>query len=167
MAAGTESMPSESVTEGVLGSVQPGRGQLADIEFGWPLLQELAELDAGLTMAVREGDVIAVQAIEPTGEMIERAGSLCRAKGWVLLRTGPPAPASPPVVDEETIRMLAEAGGGCLALGAGRVRLAAGRQVIEAADRAGIAVVGMKAGGDSPVRTGDDLAELSLGDGGG
>ncbi len=164
LAAGTESMSSEPAAAGVLGSVQPGRGQAADIEFGWPLLAELAELDVGQTMAVRERDVIAVQAIEPTAELIERAGELCRARGWVLLRTARADSSHPAVVDEETIRLLAAAGGGCLAIAAGRVRLVGGRGVIEAADRAGIAVVGMTDGADPRVTSGGDLAELSVED---
>ena len=38
-------------------------------------------------MAVREGDVIAVEAIEGTEALIERAGNLCKRKGWTLLKT--------------------------------------------------------------------------------
>ena len=36
-----------------------------------------AKLHIGQCMAVREGDVLAVEAIEGTAALIERAGSLC------------------------------------------------------------------------------------------
>jgi type IV secretory pathway protease TraF len=43
-----------------------------DVDFGWPLLRQLVELDVGQSMAVRDRDVIAVEAIEGTDAMIER-----------------------------------------------------------------------------------------------
>ena len=47
-----------------MGSVQPSREHLADIAFGWPLLQQVVELGIGSAMVVRERDVIAVEATE-------------------------------------------------------------------------------------------------------
>ena len=61
--------------------------QTSDIEFGWPLLEQSASLHIGQCIAVREGDVLAVEAIEGTKALIERAGSLCKKSGWTLLKT--------------------------------------------------------------------------------
>jgi DUF1009 family protein len=132
--------------EGVMGSVQPSREHRADIAFGWPLLQQVVELGIGSAMVVRERDVIAVEATESTASLIERAGSLCRTKGWVLLKTsGPTRDPDPehPVIDVETVQAMARAGGGCLALGAGRVRLDDEAGVLEAAAKAKVSVVGV------------------------
>ena len=68
-------------SEGVMGSVRPGRRQQADIDFGWPLLEQVVELAAGGAIAVRERDVIAVEAAEGTAAMIQRAGKLCLYSG--------------------------------------------------------------------------------------
>ena len=136
-------MPAPAVDEVVLGSVQPSREQLNDIHLGWSLLQHVVELDVGCSMAIREGDILAVEAVEGTAALIERAGALCRTKGWVLLKTGIPD-RDPPVVDPETIRRLAAAGGRCLAIGADRVRLEDRDALIEAADRARLAIVAVK-----------------------
>ncbi len=78
--------------------------------------------------------------------MIARAGKLCRRRGWVLLKTAPADQAGleDAAVTVETIEQLAGAGGGCLALGAGRVLMLDKPAVIEAADRAKIAVVGVQ-----------------------
>jgi DUF1009 family protein len=141
-----DSNTSAPAAEGVLGSVQPSREQQGDIEFGWPLLEQIVELRIGSAMAVRERDVIAVQATEDTASLIERAGALCRTKGWVLLRTsaaGRETGADVPAIGVEMIRLLAGAGGGCLAVGAGRVGLVDEAMCLEAADRARIAVVGV------------------------
>ncbi len=133
-------------SEGVMGSVPPTQQQRGDIEFGWPLLERIVELGVGQSIAVRERDVIAVEAVEGTGALIERAGQLCRAKGWTLLKTASAdhdMRADVPTIGVETIEQLAKAGAGCVALGAGRVSLIDKPKVLEAADRAKIAVVGV------------------------
>jgi DUF1009 family protein len=131
------------VLEGIAGTLPPSRDQRGDIEFGWPLLQEVVQLKIGSAMAVRERDVIAVEATEGTLGLIERAGELCRMKGWVLLKTACPAGdnAEAPTIDVDLIDALAAAGGRCLAVAAGRVRLSDEVEVLEAAGRARIAVV--------------------------
>jgi DUF1009 family protein len=138
-----------AIQEGVLGTVQPSRGQSCDVEFGWPLLSEIVDLDIGGAIAVRERDVIAVEATEGTASLIERAGALCRARGWTLLKTalaGEGREPGAPTITPETIRALAAAGGRCLAVGAGHVVFTEEARVIEAADRAGIAVIGVGTG---------------------
>ena len=134
--------------DGLMGTVPPSREQRADIAFGWPLLQQVVEMGIGSAMVVRERDVIAVETIEGTAALIERAGSLCRTKGWVLLKTSG-ATRDPdrehPAIDAETVQAIARAGGGCLALGAGRVMLDDGARVLEAAAKAKVAVVGVTA----------------------
>lgn len=140
-------IPEHLASEGVMGSVRPGRRQQADIDFGWPLLEQVVELDAGRAMAVREHDVIAVEAAEGTAALIERAAGLCRAKGWTLLKTaradGDPT-SDLPTIDVDTIEQLAKAGGRCVALGAGRVLLIDKPNVLAAADRVKVAIVGIQ-----------------------
>lgn len=142
----TAFIPNHLATPGVMGAVQPTAQQQADIAFGWPLLSQMVELDIGQSLAVRDRDVIAVEAVEGTDAMIDRAGTLCRAKGWTLLKTakqGHDMRADVPVIGVETIQRLASTGGRCIALGTGRVILIDKPAVLVAADRAGIAVVGM------------------------
>ena len=79
--------------------------------------------------------------------MIERAGALCRKKGWVLLKTSRPdhdMRADVPTIGVETVQNLAALGGRCIAVGAGRVILIDKPRVIEAADRLKVAVVGVR-----------------------
>ena len=138
--------------KGVLGSVLPSHEHTGDITFGWRMLQQLVELEIGYGMVVRECDVIAVQATEDILSVIRRSGKLCRRKGWTLLKSatardqpGPlgERPGSLPVIDAEIVEALAAAGGGCLAVNAERVLFADKPRVIEAANRAKIAVVGV------------------------
>jgi DUF1009 family protein len=142
----TTYIPEHLAEPGPMTRTEPSAAQQADIEFGWPLLQRISELHVGQAIAVRDRDVIAVEAVEGTDRMIERAGRLCRARGWTLLKTAAPdhdMRADVPAVGVETIRRLHEAGGRCLGLGAARVILLDKPAVLEAADRAGVAIVGV------------------------
>jgi len=142
----TSFIPEQLATAGTMGRVEPSARQQADIEFGWPLVSRAAELDIGQSMAVREGDVIAVEAVEGTDLMIERAGALCPARGWTMLKTAASdhdRRADVPSIGVPTIEALSRAGGGCIALGTNRVILIDKEAVLEAADKAGIAVVGV------------------------
>ncbi|MBU3682758.1 MAG: LpxI family protein [Phycisphaerales bacterium] len=144
----TRYIPDHMATEGTMGSVAPDARAQADIAFGWPLLEKVGGLDIGQAISVRERDVIAVEAVEGTDSMIRRTGELCRARGWTLLKSARPGHdmrADVPTIGVQTIEGLAKAGAGCVALGVGRVILVDRPAVLAAADRAGIAVVGVKA----------------------
>jgi hypothetical protein len=139
-------IPDHLGTPGTMGAIEPGDDQRADIDFGWPLLIRAVELGIGQSIAVRERDVIAVEAIEGTDRMIDRAGELCRKKGWTLLKTasaGHDMRADVPTIGVETIERIAARGGRCIAVGAGRVILIDKPRVIDAANRAKIALVGI------------------------
>lgn len=140
-------IPDQMASPGVMGRVQPTAEQWADIAFGWPLMAQAVELDIGQAIAVRDRDVIAVEAVEGTDAMLDRAGELCKARGWTLLKTAKrehDMRADVPVIGVETIRRMVNNGGRCIALGAGRVIVIDKPAVLAAADAAGVAIVGME-----------------------
>ena len=144
----TTHIPEHMAEAGTLGRQSPSPSQTSDITFGWPLLQDVANMGVGQSIAVREGDIIAVEAVEGTDRMIDRAGELCRAKGWCLLKTAShnhDRRADVPTIGVNTIDRLSEAGCGCIAVGAGAVILLDRPEVIAACDQAGIAIVGVSA----------------------
>ena len=143
----TRYIPEHMATAGVLTRKQPSAGQMADIAFGWPILMRMNDLDIGQAIAVKDRDVIAVEAIEGTDRMIDRAGALCKRGNWVLLKGPKPDKDrrfDVPTVGVQTIEKLKAAGGSCLAVAAGSVILADKPKVIEAADAAGIAIIGVE-----------------------
>ena len=68
----------------------PTAAERKDIEFGWTLAKEMGRLDVGQSVAVKEQAALAVEAIEGTDRCIERAGQLCRAGGWTLVKVAKP-----------------------------------------------------------------------------
>ena len=143
----TTYIPDHMASEGAMTTRQPTDEQRGDIDFGWPLLRQVGSLDIGQAIAVREKDVIAVEAVEGTDRMIARAGELCLRKGWTLLKTARPGHdmrADVPTIGVSTIESMHKAGGGCIAVGVGRVILVDRPAVLAAADRLGIAVVGVR-----------------------
>lgn len=117
----------------------------ADIEFGWQIVKKLGELDIGQAIAVKEREVIAVEAIEGTAEMIERAGRFCRSGGWTLIKVSKPQQDmrfDVPCVGPDTVRSLAKNGGKCLVVEAKKTILIDKPQTIALADKLGIAILG-------------------------
>ncbi|OHB73092.1 MAG: hypothetical protein A2Z25_03260 [Planctomycetes bacterium RBG_16_55_9] len=116
-----------------------------DIEFGWQIAKRLGELDIGQAVAVKEREVIAVEAIEGTAEMIERAGRFCPSGGWTLIKVSKPQQDmrfDVPCVGPETISSLARNAGKCLVVEAEKTVIIDKPQTIELADKLGIAILG-------------------------
>jgi DUF1009 family protein len=132
-------------TEGVMTQSQPPASAWEDIKFGWDLLKQIGQLDIGQAIAVREREIIAVEAIEGTARMIERAGELCKKGGWTLLK----APRAHhdmrfdvPCIGPDTIESLKKNGARCVVVESGKTLILDKPQTLALADQLGIAVVG-------------------------
>lgn len=147
----TTHIPEHMATPGVMTRARPSAELQADIDFGWPILLESARLGIGQAIAVRNRDVIAVEAVEGTDEMIRRAGPLCRNRPWALLKTAEPnhdRRSDVPTIGESTVRLMAEHGGGVIAVGAGEVIVLDRPATIDLADELGVTIAGV--GPDAP-----------------
>jgi DUF1009 family protein len=124
---------------------KPTSDQEIDILKGRKLARAIADLDIGQTIVMKEGAVVAVEAIEGTNQTILRAGALAGA-GTIVVKV----PKSTqdlrfdiPVVGTETIRVMKEAGAAVLALDCGGAIMLNKAEVIRASNNAGIVIVGM------------------------
>jgi UDP-2,3-diacylglucosamine hydrolase len=135
-------------TAGVMTRRQPTAAQWADIRFGYDLCKTIARLDIGQALAVMDKDVIAVEAMEGTNAMIDRAAQYCRVSGWTLIKVANAQQdmrMDVPSIGVTTIEKLAAANAGCLVLEPGKTILLEKDKVLEMADRLKIAVVGYSA----------------------
>ncbi|MCF7972698.1 MAG: UDP-2,3-diacylglucosamine diphosphatase LpxI [Phycisphaerae bacterium] len=130
--------------EGVLTQSSPTKQALEDIAFGWTIAKTLGDMDIGQAVAVNEKTVIAVEAMEGTAQMIKRAGQFRMAKKWTLIKTSKPNQDmrfDVPCVGPDTIQDLADSGGGCLVIEAGKTIIIDKEKALTLANQLGIVVV--------------------------
>jgi DUF1009 family protein len=132
-------------TEGVMTKCQPPATVAEDIEFGWDIVKKIGELDIGQAIVVKEKEVIAVEAIEGTARMLERAAGLCKKGGWTLIKTAKPKQDlrfDVPCIGPDTIKSLAKSGGKCIVIENGKTIILDKPQTLELADKLNIPIVG-------------------------
>ncbi|MEM7807497.1 MAG: UDP-2,3-diacylglucosamine diphosphatase LpxI [Planctomycetota bacterium] len=131
--------------EGVMTRRSPTETEARAIERGWQLGGMLTREDVGQSMAVRDRDVLAIEATEGTDAMIRRAGDLCRGGGWVLLKRGNTRRdprMDVPTIGLKTIETIKAAGASCVCVEAGHVMLLERDKVLAAANEAGLCIIG-------------------------
>jgi DUF1009 family protein len=129
---------------GVLTRRPPTACEQADIDFGWALAKEMGRLDVGQSVAVKERAVLAVEAIEGTDQAIRRAGQLCRAGGFVVVKVAKPQQDmrfDVPTIGCSTIETLHAAGGRVLAIEAGKTIVLDRDQTTSLADRLEVCII--------------------------
>jgi len=115
-----------------------------DLELGIRVLGELGALDIGQAVVVKEGVILAVEAIEGTDQAILRGG-LLGGPGAVVVKGSKPQQDmrfDVPVVGAKTLRAVGEAGARVLALEAGCTLLLDRDELVKVADDMGVCVVG-------------------------
>jgi DUF1009 family protein len=141
--------PALAAGRGLLAGPEPAAGLLADAAFAHRVARELALLDVGQTVVVKGRTVVAAEAAEGTDRCIRRAGGLCPggARGdLVAVKAASPSHdfrVDVPTAGPATVRALAEAGGGLLALEAGRSFLLGREEVVRICRETGVSVWGM------------------------
>ncbi|HOX10007.1 MAG TPA: UDP-2,3-diacylglucosamine diphosphatase LpxI [Candidatus Omnitrophota bacterium] len=131
---------------GVLAGQGPSQAQEEDIRFGTKIAKEIAGLDVGLSIFVKDKAVIAVEDIEGTDAMIRRAGRLAGPGGTVIKVARPKQSMKfeLPVIGPQTIVSMAEAKASCLAIEANKTLIIEKDETLALAGRHGIAVTAVK-----------------------
>jgi len=132
---------------GTLTRRAPDPSERADIAYGREIAKKIAGLDLGQTIVVADRACVAVEAMEGTDATIERAGRLSNGRRLVVVKVSKPHQDmrfDVPVVGAKTIQVMKRAGASVLAVDAGKTLLFERPRMLEEADDAGIAVVGMK-----------------------
>jgi len=139
--------PELLVGAGALGAVQATRAQRRDIAFAFPIARQLGALDIGQTVVVKDGAVLAVEAIEGTDAALRRGGALAtEAVAVKVAKPGQDPRFDVPAIGRETVEVLAEAGLSALAFEAGQTLVLERNELVARADAHGIAVLGVRAG---------------------
>jgi hypothetical protein len=130
-------------SRGLIAGSKLSRREEQDVDFGWKIAKEIAQLDVGQTVLVKNGTVVAVEAFEGTNDAIKRGGALARESA-VMVKVAKPNQDmrfDVPVIGVETLRVAAEAKLRVIAVEAGKTLLLERGAVAELADRSKISIV--------------------------
>lgn len=145
-----ELLPKLTADEGLLGAVVPDDQAKNDIDRGIAVLAALSGADIGQAVVVQQGIVLGVEAVEGTDALIERCKALKRdGLGGVLVKfskRGQETRVDMPTIGPETIRQVADAGLRGIAMGAGTTIILDVDELVRAADKAGVFVIGVARG---------------------
>lgn len=129
--------------KGVLTKTEPPASLWEDINFGLELARNIAGLDIGQTVAVKNKAIVAVEALEGTDNLILRAGRLARG-GVVIVKVSRPQQDMRfdiPVIGLKTIKNLVRVGAACLAIESKKTLFIDREESLALADKKGIAII--------------------------
>lgn len=132
-------------TAGAMTKRKPEKAELADIEYGGRVAGALAGFDVGQSVAICERACVAVEAMEGTDAMLRRAAGLVNGRRLTLVKVARRREHllfDVPVVGLSTVGVMRETGTTVLAVEAGRTLMLDRAAMIEAANAAGLAIVG-------------------------
>ncbi len=159
--AATDFAPELLVKEGILAGKPPGQRIIRDIQFGWQVAKQMGGLDIGQSITVKDGTVLAVEAIEGTDACIDRTGRLCRRGGWTLVKVSKPLQDmrfDVPTIGPQTIERVRQAGGNAIAIEADKTIIVDRQRTIDLARQAGISIVAI----DAELATNDQTTAFSI-----
>jgi DUF1009 family protein len=133
---------------GTLTRIAPDEEAERDIDRGIAVLLALAPHDVGQAVVVQQGLVLGIEAIEGTAQLILRCKSYARSgKGGVLVKLSKPQQDNQldvPAIGPDTVKQCQEAGLRGIALQAYGSLLLERAQTIEAANAAGLFIIGLE-----------------------
>lgn len=150
-AEGMELVPPQTYAQGlttppgVLTRRHPDEREWADLKRGAALARQMGANDIGQCVVLREGIVAAVEALEGTDAAVRRGCEL-GGPGCVVVKVMKPGQEERvdlPSVGPDTVRVLAKGQGTCIGVEAGKSLFFDLEEAVRAADRAGIAIVGL------------------------
>ena len=129
--------------EGILTKRAPDEAETADIEYGRRIAAQIAGLDLGQTVVVRDRACVAIEAMEGTDETIERAARIAGRQRLVVVKVSKPRQDmrfDVPVIGLQTIEVMRRVNATALGIDAGRTLLFDRDGLVRAADEGGIAI---------------------------
>ena len=128
---------------GVLTRRAPNNSEANDIRYGRRIAQEIARMDVGQAVVIRDQACIAVEAMEGTDEMIRRAAQITGNQQMTVVKVSKPSQDmrfDVPVIGLPTVKLMAAVNASALAIDANSTLLLDRNELIKVADREGIAI---------------------------
>jgi DUF1009 family protein len=132
--------------EGVIAGPEPSEAVRADLALGLRVAKTLGLHDVGQTVVVKEGTVLALEAVEGTDATMRRGAELA-GPGAVVVKAAKPGQDlrfDVPAVGIRTLELAGACGISALGLEAGRTLLLERARAVELAERSGPAIIGLR-----------------------
>lgn len=129
---------------GVLTVRAPNESEAKDIEYGRRIAREIARMDIGQSVVVRDQACVAVEAMEGTDDVIRRAASLAGHQPITVVKVSKPEQDmrfDVPVVGLPTVELMVQTNATALAIDAHKTLLIDREKVIAFADAHQISIV--------------------------
>jgi hypothetical protein len=132
---------------GILTSRAPSEVEKRDLDYGYKLARELGRLDVGQTVVVAEAACVAVEAMEGTDAVIERAASLVNGRALRVVKLAKPNQDlrfDVPVIGVPTVGVMKQAGVTAMAIEARKTLMIDREELLREANAAGIVIVAVE-----------------------
>jgi len=129
---------------GSLAGPQPTPAQLSDLETAFRVLEVLGSFDIGQTVAVRDGVVGAIEAVEGTDAALRRAANLI-GRGLVVAKAAKRAQDlrfDRPAIGPATLDLLGEIGASMIGVEAGKTLILERAATLSRANQLGVTLYG-------------------------
>ncbi len=130
-------------SKGVLTKKKPTKSEWEDIQYGFSIAKEMAQMEIGQTVVVKNKSIVAVEAMEGTDQTIMR-GLKIAGKGAIVVKVSRPKQDfryDIPAVGETTLSMIIKGKASVLALEAERTLVVNKDKMIELANKYKISIV--------------------------
>src|SRR5207247_2857255 len=134
---------------GVLTARAPSAEEKRDLDYGYKIARELGKLDLGQSVAVSDGAGIALEAMEGTDAVMERAASLANGRPLRVVKLAKPNQDfrfDVPVIGQGTVQLMARLKVTALAIEAGKTLMMDRDELLGEADAHAIAIVAVESG---------------------
>ncbi|OIO39702.1 MAG: hypothetical protein AUJ71_00150 [Candidatus Omnitrophica bacterium CG1_02_49_16] len=131
--------------KGVMTRRIPTPSEREDLKFGWRIAKGIGKMDIGQTVVVKDGVVLAVEALEGTDAAIRRGGKLSRT-GAVIVKVAKPNQDlrfDLPCVGHETLESMKAVGARVIGVETQKTVMLSKDRLIEEADQADMSILGI------------------------
>jgi len=132
---------------GVLTRRQPSEEEKKDLDYGYKIARELGRLDLGQSVVVCDGACVAIEAMEGTDAIIERAAGLVNGRALRVVKLAKPNQDlrfDVPVIGPATVRLMARLKASALAIEARKTLMIDRDELIGVADRENVVIVAVE-----------------------
>ena len=132
---------------GLLTRRAPSPEEKQDLDYGYKLARELGRLDVGQTVVVSDAACVAVEAMEGTDAVIERAASLVNGRTLRVIKLAKPNQDlrfDVPVIGIPTVHVMLRAKVTAIAIEARKTLMMDRQELLREADNANIAIVAVE-----------------------